>query len=60
MIEFVKLEFGTLDIVVSNAATGGFRPLVATTDRNFDAAMQINVPTSYLSDTSRPAAIGSE
>src|SRR5690554_4389773 len=42
MMEYVKLEFGTLDILVSNAATGGFRPLVATTDRNFDAAMQIN------------------
>jgi len=49
MMEFVKLEFGALDILVSNAATGGFRPLVATTDRNFDAAMHINVrPIIYL------------
>ena len=36
IIEFVKLEFGGLDILVSNAATGGFRPLMATTDRNFE------------------------
>lgn len=55
MIEFVKLELGTLDILVSNAATGGFRPLVATTDRNFDAAMQINVrPVIYLVQAALP------
>jgi enoyl-[acyl-carrier protein] reductase III len=55
MIEFVKLEFGSLDIVVSNAATGGFRPLVATTDRNFDAAMHINVlPIVYLVQAALP------
>jgi len=49
MIEFVKLEFGGLDILVSNAATGGFRPLMATTDRNFESAMNINVrPVIYL------------
>ena len=35
MIDFVKAELGGLDIVVSNAATGGFRPLLATTDGNF-------------------------
>lgn len=55
MIEFVKLEFGGLDIVVSNAATGGFRPLMTTTDRNFDAAMQINVrPVIYLVQAALP------
>lgn len=55
MIEFVKLEFGTLDILVSNAATGGFRPLLATTDRNFDAAMHINVrPVIYLVQAALP------
>lgn len=42
MIEFVKLEFGALGIIVSNAATGGFRPLLATTERHFEAAMNIN------------------
>jgi enoyl-[acyl-carrier protein] reductase III len=61
MIEFVKLEFGVLDIVVSNAATGGFRPLVATTDRNFDAAMQMNVrPVIYLVQAALPLLEQSE
>jgi enoyl-[acyl-carrier protein] reductase III len=55
MIEFVKMEVGALDIVVSNAATGGFRPLMATTDRNFDVAMQINVrPLIYLVQAAFP------
>ena len=43
MIGFVKAEFGGLDILVHNAATGGFRPLAATTQRHFDAAMHTNV-----------------
>jgi len=42
MIEFVKDTFGALDILVSNAATGGFRPLLATTPRHFEAAMNAN------------------
>jgi enoyl-[acyl-carrier protein] reductase III len=61
MIEFIKLEFGMLDVVVSNAATGGFRPLLATTDRNFDAAMQINVrPVIYLVQAALPLLEQSE
>jgi len=43
MIGFVDREFGRLDILVHNAATGGFRPLAATTQRHFDAAMHTNV-----------------
>ena len=55
MMEFIKLEFGGLDILVNNAATGGFRPLLATTDRNFEAAMNINVrPLIYLVQASLP------
>jgi enoyl-[acyl-carrier protein] reductase III len=42
MMEFVKNTFGKLDILVSNAATGGFRPLMATTARQFEAAMNTN------------------
>jgi enoyl-[acyl-carrier protein] reductase III len=61
MIEFVKLELGSLDILVSNAASGGFRPLLATTDRNFDAAMQINVrPLIYLVQAALPLLEQSE
>ncbi len=43
MMEFVEKEFGRLDILVSNAATGGFRPLLAATSRHFEAAMKTNV-----------------
>lgn len=43
MIEAIRDNFGRLDIIVSNAATGGFRPLLDTTDRNFEAAMNANV-----------------
>jgi enoyl-[acyl-carrier protein] reductase III len=42
MLGFVKDSFGRLDILVSNAATGGFRPLMATTARQFEAAMNTN------------------
>jgi enoyl-[acyl-carrier protein] reductase III len=43
MVEFVAERFGRLDILVSNAATGGFRPLLAMTERNFEATMKTNV-----------------
>jgi len=43
MLEFVSSEIGQLDIIVSNAASGGFHPLLASTENNFSAAMNINV-----------------
>jgi enoyl-[acyl-carrier protein] reductase III len=43
MMNFVRNEFGRLDILVHNAATGGFRSLASTTKQHFDNAMQINV-----------------
>lgn len=43
MLDFVRDEFGRLDILVSNAASGGFRPLLSATARNFEAAMNTNV-----------------
>lgn len=43
MMEAVKEHFGRLDILLSNAATGGFRPLLAATARNFQAAYNTNV-----------------
>ncbi len=43
MIDFVREQFGRLDVLVSNAATGGFRPLIATTPRHIEAAMKTNV-----------------
>ena len=35
MMDAIKEHFGKLDILLSNAATGGFRPLLAATARNF-------------------------
>ena len=43
MLEFVTSEIGQLDILVSNAASGGFHSLLASTENNFSAAMNINV-----------------
>ncbi len=43
MVDFVGRSFGALDILVSNAATGGFRPVLATTTRQFEVAMNTNV-----------------
>jgi enoyl-[acyl-carrier protein] reductase III len=43
MLDYVKQNVGRLDIVVSNAATGGFRPLLASKAKHFHATMNINV-----------------
>jgi enoyl-[acyl-carrier protein] reductase III len=43
LMEFVGEQVGRLDILVSNAASGGFRPLMAATARNFHATFDTNV-----------------
>jgi enoyl-[acyl-carrier protein] reductase III len=43
MMEFIDANFSKLDILVSNAASGGFRPLIASTPRHFEATMRTNV-----------------
>ncbi len=43
MMDFVAQNIGHLDIVVSNAATGGFRPLLAANARHFQTTMSTNV-----------------
>jgi enoyl-[acyl-carrier protein] reductase III len=43
MMDAIKNQFGRLDVLLSNAATGGFRPLLAATARNFQAAYNTNV-----------------
>lgn len=54
MVEFIDREIGRLDIIVSNAATGGFRPLLAATRANFDAAFSTNVlPIILLAQAAR-------
>jgi enoyl-[acyl-carrier protein] reductase III len=43
MVEFIAAEIGRLDVIVSNAASGGFRPLLEATSRHFQATMNLNV-----------------
>jgi enoyl-[acyl-carrier protein] reductase III len=59
MIQFIKEEFNQLDILISNAATGGFRPLLAATPKNFDAAMHTNVQSlMFLLQEAAPMLVG--
>lgn len=43
MMDFIRKEIGRLDILVSNAATGGFRNILSASKNNFDAAFHTNV-----------------
>jgi enoyl-[acyl-carrier protein] reductase III len=43
MLDFVQRTFGQLDILVSNAATGGFRRVLDASPRHFEATMNTNV-----------------
>jgi enoyl-[acyl-carrier protein] reductase III len=43
LMQFVRENVGQLDIVVSNAATGGFRPLLAANSKHFQTTMNTNV-----------------
>ena len=55
MIQFITDEIGRLDIIVSNAATGGFRPLLAASTRHFQTTMNTNVLSLvYLVRTALP------
>jgi enoyl-[acyl-carrier protein] reductase III len=48
MIGFIAEEIGQLDIVISNAATGGFRELLSSKLSNFNAAFHTNVLSLIL------------
>lgn len=55
MVDFVRQHFGRLDIIVSNAASGGFRMLAATTERHLEAAYNTNVrPLLFLAQAALP------
>jgi enoyl-[acyl-carrier protein] reductase III len=43
LIDAVRDNMGALDILVSNAAGGGFRPLLEVTPENLDYAVHLNV-----------------
>ena len=48
LVGAVEEHLGRLDIVVSNAAGGGFRPLLEVTPENFAYAMDLNVRSFML------------
>lgn len=55
MIDFVGQQFGRLDVLVSNVASGGFRNLMEATPRHFTATMSTNVlPLLTLVQAARP------
>lgn len=55
MVDFVKGHFGRLDIIVNSAASGGFRPLLGTTERHLEAAYNTNVrPLLFLVQAAMP------
>lgn len=43
MVRFTEAQFGRLDILVCNAATGGFRPILSNTRRQWSHALRANV-----------------
>ncbi|MEM0927228.1 MAG: SDR family oxidoreductase [Planctomycetota bacterium] len=49
MVDEARSHFGAIDIVVSNAAAGGFRPLMETSTVNFEATIRTNtLPLLWL------------
>ena len=48
MFEFIRSEFGQLDVLVSNAASGGFRSLLDAKPSHFEATMNTNVRALML------------
>jgi enoyl-[acyl-carrier protein] reductase III len=61
MMEFVNDHFGRLDVLVSNAASGGFRPLMDASPRHFENAMNTNVRALLLlTQAARPMLERSE
>lgn len=55
MTEVIGEQYGQLDIIVSNAAAGGFRQLTDVTPAGFDAVMRMNAaPLLWLTQCSLP------
>lgn len=54
LVEFVEERFGQLDIIVSNAAAGGFRPLMELSPTNWDGVLRANsAPLIWLTQAAR-------
>lgn len=55
MMDVIHEHFGKLDIIVSNAAAGGFRPLTQATPASFDSIMRMNAaPLLWLTQAALP------
>ena len=55
MMDVIDEHFGKLDIIVSNAAAGGFRPLTQATPASFDSIMRMNAaPLLWLTQAALP------
>jgi enoyl-[acyl-carrier protein] reductase III len=55
MVEYIGKEFGRLDVLVSNVASGGFRTVMETTPQHIQAAMATNVtPLLMLTQAAYP------
>ena len=55
MMDVIEQQFGQLDIVVSNAAAGGFRPLTQATPASFDSILRMNTaPVLWLTQAALP------
>ncbi|MFM7845545.1 MAG: SDR family oxidoreductase [Planctomycetota bacterium] len=58
MIDFISREIGQLDILISNAATGGFHELLDAKRKHFEHAMSTNVlSVVYLARAARALLI---
>lgn len=54
-VEFVQERFNGLDIVVSNAAAGGFKPLMQVSPANWDGVLRNNAaPLLWLTQAAAP------
>ncbi len=55
MVDYVGETFGRLDILINNAASGGFRPLMESTAQQFERTMNTNVrPLLQLIQAAQP------
>ena len=61
MMDVIDEQFGKLDIIVSNAAAGGFRPLTQATPASIDSIMRMNAaPLLWLTQAALPLFQSSE
>ncbi len=55
MVDVIGEHFGRLDVIVSNAAAGGFRPLTQVTPAGFDSILRMNAaPLIWLTQAALP------